>query len=139
METNRVQLDDKCLRSESGSTRYSLLCPSRNLGTIWTPCNPYRIFYHLYNCNATVDTHSIYLVSLFSTGEKSMLPYKIRVMKKCVLSFIVLVFTLVLAVITDDNRSLIKEGTLTKHNMGDHVDIAQHKTLSPHDYLLRGK
>jgi hypothetical protein len=68
-----------------------------------------------------------------------MLPYKIREMKKCVLSFIVLVFTLVLAVITDDDRSLIKEGALTKHNMGDHVDIAEHKTLSPHDYLLQGK
>jgi len=60
-------------------------------------------------------------------------------MNRCILFFMVLVFTLALAVITDDDRSLFKEDTLVKYNRGNQVDIAEHKTLPAPDYLLEGE
>lgn len=55
-------------------------------------------------------------------------------MKKCVLFFVVLVSTLVLAVLTDDDRSLLKEDTLVKYGIDAKADIAEHKTLPIPDY-----
>lgn len=56
-------------------------------------------------------------------------------MKKCVLFFIVLVSTIVLAVLTDDDRSSYKKDTIVKYNkVQTDVNIAEHQILPIPNY-----
>lgn len=51
-------------------------------------------------------------------------------MKKCILFFIVLVSTIALAVLTDDDRSSVRKDVIVKyHEMQTEADIAEHQIL----------
>jgi len=69
METNRVQSAEICLRLEFRSVPYKIACFQSDKEAIRMPCNLYRIFYHLYNCNTKADKHYIYLGPLFFLGR----------------------------------------------------------------------
>lgn len=56
-------------------------------------------------------------------------------MKRCVLFFIVLVSTIVLAVLTDDDRSSFKKDVVAKYNkVQTEVNIAEHQILPIPNY-----
>jgi len=55
-------------------------------------------------------------------------------MKKCILFFVVLVSTIVLAVLTDDDRSSFKKDVMVKYKMQTEVDIAEHQILPIPNY-----
>lgn len=56
-------------------------------------------------------------------------------MKRCVLFFIVFVTALLLAVLTDEDPSLLKEGVLVKHNMQTDMDVVGHKIDPTPDFM----
>ncbi len=88
--------------------------------TEFSLCHLYRKFYHLHNYGVYALTFHIHLVhQLFSVKgiQIGSDRTKTQVMNKCIAFFIVLVFVLVVAVLTDNERTASHENNLVEHKV----------------------